>query len=138
MITLHDLNAHADLVIQLNTARQMLAAFQSAVLRASSIDGMPHAPSAGNGKVEALAIKLSDLEEDVKRREAAVRRSEPEIKSFIAGIQDPRLSSIFYLRFICGYEWLDVAVTIGGRNSVEGVKSACYRYLRVKSNISDT
>lgn len=138
MITLHDLNAHADLVIQLNTARQMLAAFQSAVLRASSIDGMPHAPSVGNGKVEALAIKLSDLEEDVKRREAAVKRSEPEIKAFISSIQDPRLSSIFYLRFICGYEWLDVAVTIGGRNSVEGVKSACYRYLRMKSDISDT
>ena len=130
MITLHDLNSHADLVIQLNTARQMLAAFQSAVLRASSIDGMPHAPSAGNGKVEALAIKLSDLEEDVKRREAAVKRSEPEIKSFIAGIQDPRLSSIFYLRFLCGYEWFDVAATLPGRASVEAVKSACYRYLR--------
>ena len=94
MITLHDLNSHADLVIQLNTARQMLAAFQSAVLRASSIDGMPHAPSVGNSKVEALAIKLSDLEEDVKRREAAVKRSEPEIKSFIAGIQDPRLPEL--------------------------------------------
>lgn len=132
MITLHDLNSHADLVIQLNTARQMLAAFQSAVLRASSIDGMPHAPSAGNGKVEALAIKLSDLEEDVKRREAAVKRSEPEIKSFIAGIQDPRLSSIFYLRFICGYEWFDVASTLPGRASVEAVKSACYRYLRTQ------
>ena len=123
MITLHDLNSHADLVIQLNTARQMLAAFQSAVLRASSIDGMPHAPSAGNGKVEALAIKLSDLEEDVKRREAAVKRSEPEIKSFIAGIQDPRLSSI---------EWFDVAATLPGRASVEAVKSACYRYLRTQ------
>lgn len=132
MITLHDLNSHADLVIQLNTARQMLAVFQSAVLRASSIDGMPHAPSAGNGKVEALAIKLSDLEEDVKRREAAVKRSEPEIKSFIAGIQDPRLSSIFYLRFICGYEWFDVAATLPGRASVEAVKSACYRYLRTQ------
>ena len=132
MITLHDLNSHADLVIQLNTARQMLAAFQSAVLQASSIDGMPHAPSAGNGKVEALAIKLSDLEEDVKRREAAVKRSEPEIKSFIAGIQDPRLSSIFYLRFICGYEWFDVAATLPGRASVEAVKSACYRYLRTQ------
>lgn len=132
MITLHDLNSHADLVIQLNTARQMLAAFQSAVLRASSIDGMPHAPSAGNGKVEALAIKLSELEEDVKRREAAVKRSEPEIKSFIAGIQDPRLSSIFYLRFICGYEWFDVAATLPGRASVEAVKSACYRYLRTQ------
>ena len=132
MITLHDLNSHADLVIQLNSARQMLAAFQSAVLRASSIDGMPHAPSAGNGKVEALAIKLSDLEEDVKRREAAVKRSEPEIKSFIAGIQDPRLSSIFYLRFICGYEWFDVAATLPGRASVEAVKSACYRYLRTQ------
>ena len=132
MITLHDLNSHADLVIQLNTARQMLAAFQSAALRASSIDGMPHAPSAGNGKVEALAIKLSDLEEDVKRREAAVKRSEPEIKSFIAGIQDPRLSSIFYLRFICGYEWFDVAATHPGRASVEAVKSACYRYLRTQ------
>ena len=132
MITLHDLNSHADLVIQLNTARQMLAAFQSAVLRASSIDGMPHAPSAGNGKVEALAIKLSDLEEDVKRREAAVKRSEPEIKSFIAGIQDPRLSSIFYLRFICGYEWFDVAAPLPGRASVEAVKSACYRYLRTQ------
>lgn len=132
MITLHDLNSHADLVIQLNSARQMLAAFQSAVLRASSIDGMPHAPSVGNGKVEALAIRLSDLEEDVKRREAAVKRSEPEIKAFISSIQDPRLSSIFYLRFICGYEWFDVAATLPGRASVEAVKSACYRYLRTQ------
>ena len=130
MITLHDLNTHADLVIQLNTARQMLSAFQAAILRASSIDGMPHAQSGDHGKVEALAVKMSELEDDVKTREAAVKRSEPEIKAFISEIPDPRLSSIFYLRFLCGYEWLDVAATIGGRNSVEAVKSACYRYLR--------
>lgn len=133
MITLQDLNSHADLVTQLNTAREMLAAFQSAALQASSIDGMPHAPSVGNGKVEALALKLSDLEEDVKRREAAVKRSEPEIKAFISSIQDPRLSSIFYLRFICGYEWQQVAEIIGGRNTTEGVKSMCYRFLREQS-----
>lgn len=46
-------------------------------------------------------------------------------------IHDNRTKLIFKLRFLCGFPWADVADVIGGRNTEEAVKSACYRYLQV-------
>ena len=133
-MTLDDLNAHADLLEMLNKARSMLEAFRSALLSASSLDGMPRSPSADRDMMTSLAVKLSLLEEEVARYEKAVKKSEPEIAAFVNSIDDPRVSSIFYLRFLCGYGWAEVANTIGGSNSVDAVKSACYRYLRQQAD----
>lgn len=128
-MTLDVLNAHLELVTQLNTAREMLQSMRDAILRASSYDGMPHAAGLSN-KVEALTLKIEDQQKVVDRYERSVKRSEAEIKAYIDTIADNRTNLIFYLRFICGYEWKDVAGVIGGRNSVDAVKSVCYRYLQ--------
>ena len=61
-------------------------------------------------------------------------KDEIEIKAFIDTISDNRTNLIFYLRFICGYDWHDVAKVIGGRNTEDAVKSVCYRYLRQNSS----
>ena len=128
-MTLDELNDHLYLVQQLNTAREMLQSMQDSILRASSYDGMPHAPGAGD-KVGALAVKLAELEEVVHSYERQKAVSEKTVKAFIDSITDNRTNLIFYLRFICGYDWQGVAEVIGGRNSVDAVKSQCYRYLQ--------
>ena len=128
-MTLDELNDHLYLVQQLNTAREMLQSMRDSVLRASSYDGMPHAPAAGD-KVGALAVKLAELEEVVHSYERQKAVSEKTVKAFIDSITDNRTNLIFYLRFICGYDWQGVAEVIGGRNTVDAVKSQCYRYLQ--------
>lgn len=128
-MTLDELNAHLFLIQKLNTAREMLQSMRDSVLRASNYDGMPHARGAGD-PVAALAIKCAEQEEVVSTYEALVKKSEAEVKTWIATIQDNRTNLIFYLRFVCGYEWQGVAAMIGGKNTESGVKSMCYRYLR--------
>ncbi len=127
-MTLDELNAHLFLIQKLNTAREMLQSMRDSVLRASSYDGMPHAPGAGD-KVAALAIKCAEQEEVVSTYEVLVKESEAAVKTWIATIQDNRTNLIFYLRFVCGYEWQEVAEVIGGRPTESAAKSQCYRYL---------
>ena len=128
-MTLDELNDHLYLVQQLNTAREMLQSMRDSILRASSYDGMPHAPGAGD-KVGALAVKLAEQEDVVQSYERQKAVSEKAVKAFIDSITDNRTNLIFYLRFICGYDWQGVAEVIGGRNTVDAVKSQCYRYLQ--------
>lgn len=128
-MTLDKLNAHLDFVTQLNTARDMLQSMRDSVLRASTYDSMPHATGASD-KIGALAIKLAEQEEVVARYERIVKKSETEIKAYIDTITDNRTNLIFYLRYVCGYEWQAVAEVIGGRNTEDAVKSVCYRYLQ--------
>lgn len=127
-MTLAELDAHRYLVTQLNTAKAMLQSLQN-VLHAASLDGMPRNHSVGN-RMDALVEKLIEQEKMVDRYEKAVKKSEKDIKEFIGSISDSRTNLIFYLRFIAGYQWQDVASIIGGNNSTESVKSQCYRYLR--------
>lgn len=128
-MTLDVLNAHLDLVTQLNTARDMLQSMQDSVLGASNYDGMPHATGVYD-KVGALAIKLDEQKQTVARYEKIVKKSEVEVKAYIDTISDNRTNLIFYLRFICGYGWQDVARVIGGRNTEDAVRMVCYRYLQ--------
>lgn len=65
-MTLDALNAHLYLLNRLTEAQEMLQSMRDAVLKASSYDGMPH----GGGvydKVGALAIKIAEQEETVKK-----------------------------------------------------------------------
>ena len=128
-MTLDELNDHLYLVQQLNTAREMLQSMRDSVLRASTYDGMPHAAGVSD-RVGALAVKLAEQETLVEQYARSVELSAKAVKSFIDSIDDNRTNLIFYLRFICGYEWQTVAEVIGGRNTENAVKSQCYRYLQ--------
>jgi hypothetical protein len=128
-MTLDELNAHLYLVQKLNTARDMLQSMRDSVLRASTYDGMPRG-SGVSDKVGALAVKLAEQEDVVDLYEQQVSESEKMVKAWISTISDNRTNLIFYLRFVCGYEWQAVADVIGGRNTENAVKSQCYRYLQ--------
>ena len=127
-MTLAELNGHLDMVTQLAFAKEAYQTAQAAILGASQYDGMPHAHEPSR-RPENLSIVLQSREDDVKRLEAIVERSEVGVREFIGTIDDIRTKTIFEYRFLCGMKWEDVAAFIGGRNSTEAVKMTCYRYL---------
>lgn len=93
------------------------------------LTGMPHAPGVKD-KVGDLAVEIADL--DIRRQyiEAEIKEQKEKVEEFVATIDDYYLRTIFRLRFERGLSWKEVATIVGGRNSEESVKSACYRYLR--------
>ncbi|MBR3584473.1 MAG: hypothetical protein IKO00_00460 [Oscillospiraceae bacterium] len=126
-MTLAELNGHLDMVTQLHSARLTLQSLQDRILGAQQYDGMPHGHDASR-KVENLSILLKEQSDDVDRLERIVARSEKNIRKWISSIPDNRTKVIFNLRFLCGMKWEDMTGYVG-MNSVEAVKSVCYRYL---------
>ena len=130
-MTLQRLNEHLNMVLELQGAEERLSSMRSQILSAVNYDGMPHGHEVSRN-TENLAILLQNQIDDVNRLSRMVENSEPEIRAFIDSIEDNRTKVIFKLRFLCGYKWEAVAVMIGGGNTVDAVKSCCYRFLGVK------
>lgn len=131
-MTLQRLNEHLNMLLQLQEAKAALGSMQTQIIGAVNLDGMPHGHEVSR-TTENLAILLQVQIDDVNRLEHTVETSEREIRRFVDSIEDNRTKLIFNLRFLCGLKWEAVAVMIGGGNSVDAVKSACYRYLNQKN-----
>lgn len=128
-MTKQDLDRHLELRQQLENDREMLAALEAAAgPRTQLLDGMPHTLGVGD-PVSYLAVEIADMRETITRREAAVARSEMAVKAYIQTIEDSLTRMIFRLRFIRGMTWKEVAAAVGGRNTENGVKNVCYRYV---------
>lgn len=105
------------------------ALYAAAYPGAQKLDGMPH----GNGvsdKVGDLATEISDLKAQIARLQDEIDKQETAIASFIDGVDNIQLRTIFRLRFLRCLTWGEVASIIGGRNTETAVKNACYRYLQ--------
>jgi len=130
-MTLQRLNEHLNMVLELQGAEERLSSMRSQILSAVNYDGMPHGHEVSRN-TENLAILLQNQIDDVNRLSRMVESSEREIREFVESIEDNRTKVIFKLRFLCGFKWEAVAVMIGGGNTVDAVKSCCYRFLGVK------
>lgn len=132
-MTLEELNLHRLMVGDLINARELLEAVKASALHASSFDGMPRSPYTIRDRTQSLAVRRAELESEIDGLQKAVKASEGRVQAFIDTIPDRRTAFVFSLRFVDGYSWEQVAEIIGGRNTTEGVKSMCYRYLRGQS-----
>lgn len=131
-MTLDELNAHLYIVRDLASARDILRTLEATALRCSRLDALPHAP--GNGdQTAALAIKIAEQKDTVRLYERMAQASSAAVKAFVDSIQDNRLNVVMYLRFICGYEWQEVAEIIGGKNTEAAVKSLVYRFFHTQA-----
>ena len=94
----------------------------------SHITGMPRADGISN-KVAKYASELADLkgllELNLKRCFYELNR----INRFIESITDSQMRMIISLRYVNGLSWFQVAESIGGGNTEDGVKKAAYRFL---------
>lgn len=129
-MTLRELSKYYKLHEQLERDREMLCSLYAAAgLGAQEITGMPHAPGVSD-MVGNLVIEIEDLKGQVARLESECAQEKGVLEKYISTIQDDQTRMIFRLRFLRCMSWPQVAEAIGGRNTVSGVRSICYRHLK--------
>ena len=129
-MTLAELNSYWGCIRDLESARALQTSLNSAAAPGAQVlTGMPHAPGYSD-KLGDLVPAMLDLSDTIASLEVKKAQRESGVISFIQSIPDYRIRVIFSLRFLQGLTWKEVAAAMGGRNSADGVKSVCYRYLK--------
>lgn len=126
-VTLKDLMNYKALKGEIETTRVLAQQYREQALSITQqFSDMPGAHSASD-KIGKLVSIYTDLEAKAQEKE---EQSTPELRRielYIASIPDVITRQIFILRFEMGMDWKDVATET--RNSEDGVKKRCYRYI---------
>lgn len=101
-----------------------------AVPGSPTISDMPPGPHNNESKVEKLAAEIVDLKAIIAAKQIQCIHERQRLERYISEIPDSLTRSIFELRFANGLPWSQVAASLGGGNTTEGVKKRCYRYLK--------
>lgn len=93
------------------------------------LNGMPGRPGAsdkiGDGIPEIVDL-MRKLEDD--RLNFEIEKAK--LENYLRQIEDTQTRLIFILRFVDLKSWAEVALQVGGSNTEDSVKKACYRYLK--------
>ena len=94
----------------------------------ASSDGTPRTQNTVS-RVERYTAAIVELEAVIaaKREQCIYERAR--LEKYIAEIPDSYIRQIFTYRFVNGLSWITVSIRLGGKNTADGVKKACYRYL---------
>lgn len=95
---------------------------------APNYDGMPKSPSFEN-RLERYIAEIVDLEAIIPAKITQCLHERARLERYIAEIPDSLTRQIFQLRFINGLTWVQIAFSVGGGNTEEGVRKRVYRYL---------
>lgn len=129
-MTLSELNTYFELVSRLEKAEEMLENLEAAAgPHSPALTGMPRS-TVPRDKIADFAIEIADIKARIDYYHKEIEKHRAAVDNFISGISDMYLRTIFRLRFMRGCSWKTVAYVLGGGNSEDGVKSACYRYLK--------
>lgn len=132
-MTLQELSQYYKLRERLRRDEEILESLEEAAGPGSqAFTGMPHAPGIKD-KVGDLAVEIADMKQNIELLQAQIAQEEAAIQEFIRTVPDEQMRTILRLRFLRCLTWGMVARLIGGRNSADGVKSVCYRYLSMQS-----
>lgn len=95
-----------------------------------NLTGMPSGKGGNQGKVEKYAAEIADLEAIIAAKQIECIHERNRLVRWIAEIPDSPEQDIFYLRYVSGFSWQQVAASIGGGNSVDSVRKRHDRYLQ--------
>ena len=95
---------------------------------APNYDGMPKSPSFEN-RLDRYIAEIVDLEAIIQAKIMQCLHERARLERYIAEIPDSLTRQIFQLRFINGLTWVQIAFSVGGGNTEEGVRKRVYRYL---------
>lgn len=94
-----------------------------------NISGMPRNPSPKN-MMEEIVPLIIDIKDKLNREQHEYEEEQARLENFIRSIDDYQIRLILAYRFIDLMSWNQVAQKLGGNNTEDGVKKACYRYLK--------
>lgn len=97
--------------------------------RSPKMDDMPHAKGGQASEVERLAVEMTALRDLLRARINRRVIERKRLQDFIDQVDPVKTSHIFELRFVDCMSWAQVADAVGGGNTAESCKKACYRYL---------
>lgn len=99
-----------------------------------NLSGIPSTPFVrGNGKVERLSAEIVDLQALIAAKQLQCIHERSRLERYIADIPDSLTRLIFELRFAQQLSWQQVAIRVGGGNTLGGVKKRCYRYIATEN-----
>ena len=78
----------------------------------------------------AVIAQVVDCEVIIKAKQQVAAVEYKRLLEYIEGINDSLVRQIIALRFIDGLKWRQVAEHVGGNNTEDSVKKACYRYIK--------
>ena len=78
----------------------------------------------------AIACQIADLRKELQEKMKEALTEHNRILRYVRAIDDSLTRQIFWLRFLDGLSWVQVAQRVGGNNTESSVKMTCYRYLK--------
>jgi hypothetical protein len=94
----------------------------------TNYDCMPKSSGFEN-RLDRYIAEIVDLEAIIHAKITQCLHERARLERYIAEIPDSLTRQIFQLRFINGLTWGQIAFTVGGGNTEEGVRKRVYRYL---------
>ena len=95
----------------------------------ANITGMPHG-SGLSDKIGNYAAEIADLRGIIDANISRCWYDLNRLKRYITGIDDSLTRQILTLRFVNGLSWVQVAYSIGGDNTPDGVRMIVTRYIK--------
>ena len=92
-------------------------------------DGMPHGTEPGR-TTEGKAVAIAQAENVIREKLTRIQQEQLRLMTYINTVEDSLTRQIYILRFVGGLTWEQVAARIGGGNTGDSVRMACYRYMR--------
>ena len=94
-----------------------------------NLTGMPKNPSPKNMMEEIIPL-LMDIKDRLRSEQAKYIQERRDIEDYINSIDDYQMRCILSCRFVDLMTWNQTALYIGGGNTEDSVKKACYRFLK--------
>lgn len=91
------------------------------------ITGMPFGYGTSD-KVASMACDIADTELIIKGKLAEIQQQRKKIMEYINGIDDSLMRQIIFYRHVSCMTWAEIALSVGGNNSVSAVKMAYKRF----------
>lgn len=129
-MTLQQLNDHYDLLLRRRRAIEVRDALLCAACPgAQRLTGMPHS-SGSSDMVGGLAIEIAEIDANLQRIEEQIKAGEKAIEEWLSGIDDTRVKIILRLRYVRGFQWKEIAGTVGHYQTDGSIRNIAYRYLK--------
>lgn len=131
-MTLKELSQLYYLKREIAKDEQRLAELQakSYSIPGSNFSGAPGGGGSVSGSsIERNAAEIVDLEAIISAKITQCLHERNRLERYIADIPDSLTRQIFTQRFVNGKTWLQVANSVGGYNTEDGVRMICRRYI---------
>lgn len=94
-----------------------------------SFSRIPQAQKKCANTFEDAAIGMIELKERILAERGEYIRERDALEAYINSVKDCRMRLILTYRFVDLMSWTAIAMRIGGGNTDESIKKACYRFL---------